>query len=321
MTTVLHRLRTHSVLPAPASVVSAQVSTDVAHFDHRGRRFAFASLATLALVVVIVFDPSAAQVQAKSMMGSLRNPGDAAFVAAHRGDRANFPENTLPALRAVLESDFNFVEADLHLTADNVPVIIHDKTVDRTTNGTGEVSSFTLAELKKLDAGSWYGAEFAGTRVPSLEEFLVHFADSKKEAMLELKGVWTQDEVRIVTALMNSYGVSDRVIFEAFGYRTLTSLKLAAPQFPRVIIKHHLPQNPVRLAQKFGAIAVLTSPESLIENPQAVQQLHSAGLGIVLYTLNSSQSWSSAITLGVDGIITDRPSSLDAWLARSAPGT
>ncbi len=314
MTTVLRREQTYSR-------ASLRGHTDLTHFDHRGRRFAFASLVTLSLLVVVVFDPSAAQAQVTSMLGSLRNPGDAAFIAAHRGDRAKGPENTLPALKGVLDSDFAFVEADVRLTADKVPVIIHDKTVDRTTNGTGKVSDFRLAQLKRLDAGSWYSRDYVGTRIPTLEEFLVLFATSRKEAMIELKGAWSHDDVRIVTGLMDAYGVSDRVIFEAVGYRTLASLKFAAPQFPRVIITYHLPRDPVTLLKKFGAIAVLTGAESLIENPRAVQQLHAADLGIVLYTLNSRKSWASAMTLGVDGIITDRPRAFDAWLANSATGT
>jgi glycerophosphoryl diester phosphodiesterase len=82
-----------------------------------------------------------------------------------------------------------------------------------------------------------------------------------------------------------------------------------------------LPADPVRLAQFYGAIAILTSPESLEENPRAVDLMHAAGLGILLYTLNSEKRWSAALALGVDGIVTDKPSSLDRWLAETAPET
>jgi glycerophosphoryl diester phosphodiesterase len=291
------------------------------HFEHRGRRVVFASLVSFALVAIFVANPNAAIAHSTNMIGSLRLPGEPAFIAAHRGDRSNYPENTLPGLRAVLDGDFNFVEMDIHLTADNVPVIIHDATVDRTTDGTGQVSMMTVAQLKRLDAGAWYSPKFAGTRIPTLDEFLQIFSTSKKEAMIELKGVWSESQVTIVTDLIDSYGAHDRVVFEAFGYRTLNSLQIAAPTYPRVIIKNTLPANPVRLAKRFGVIAVLTSFDSLAKRPQAVQELHGSGLGIVLYTLNSEQSWANALALGVDGVITDRPSSLDEWLAKSAPGT
>ncbi len=291
------------------------------HFENRWHRMVFAAGTTIALSLVLVFSPEAALVYATNMFGSLRAPGEPAFIAGHRGDRANFPENTLPALQAVLDSDFDFVETDIQLTADGVPVLIHDETVDRTTNGTGLVAELTLEQLKGLDAGSWYGAEFSEVTVPTLDEFLAVFQNSKKKAMLELKGIWTPQQVEIVTSLIYTRGVQNRVIFEAFDGLTLESLIEVAPVFPRVLIQRYLPEDPVALANRYGAIAILTSPTSLENRPQAVEELHAAGLGIVLYTLNKKQRWSEALALGVDGIITDKPSSLDKWIAKNAPGT
>jgi glycerophosphoryl diester phosphodiesterase len=285
------------------------------------RRTVFAAGTTVALVLIFVFDPNAALVYATNMFGALRAPGDPAFIAGHRGDRAHFPENTLPALQAVLDSDFDFVETDVQLSADGVPVIIHDEDVDRTTNGKGLVTALTLAELKSLDAGRWYSNDFAGTQIPTLDEFFALLQNSKKKAMVELKGVWTPEQVRTVTDLVYVRNVQSRVIFEAFDYETLESLKAAAPLFPRVLIQRYLPSDPVALATHFGAIAVLTSPASLEQHPDAVEKLHAAGLGVILYTLNKKGKWSDAIGMGVDGIITDKPSSLDNWLAKNAPGT
>jgi len=272
-------------------------------------------------VLIFILNPDAARVYATNMFGSLRTPGEPAFIAAHRGDRAHFPENTLPALGAVLESDFDFVETDIQLTADGVPVLFLDETVERTTNGTGLLADYTLAELKTLDAGSWYSRDFVYLQVPTLDEFLAIFANSKKKAMLELKGIWTPDQVRVVTELVYAHGVQNRVIFQAFDYETLESLATAAPVFPRVLIKRYLPADPVALANRYGVIAILTSYASLEDRPDAVTQMHEAGLGLVLYTLNKKSTWSDALAFGVDGIITDKPSSLDNWLAKNAPGT
>ena len=291
------------------------------HFENRWHRAVFAALTTMALVLIFVLNPDAALVYATNMFGSLRAPGEPAFIAGHRGDRAHFPENTLPALQAVLDSDFDFVETDIQLSADGVPVLMHDLDVERTTNGAGLVSELTLAELKALDAGSWYAPEFASAQVPTLDEFFAIFQDSKKSAMLELKGIWTEDQVRIITALVYARGVQGRVIFEGFDFETLEALQKAAPLFPRVLIQRYLPTDPVALANRFGAIAILTSPASLEQDPGAVQKMHEAGLGIILYTLNKKQRWSEALALGVDGIITDKPSSLDRWIAENAPGT
>lgn len=291
------------------------------HFEHRWHRTLFAAVATIALVLIFVLNPDAALVYATNMFGSLRAPGEPAFVAGHRGDRAHFPENTIPALQGVLDSDFDFVETDIRLSLDGVPVLMHDIDVDRTSNGSGLVSELTLEQLKSLDAGSWYSPDFAQLQIPTLDEFLAIFQNSKKKAMLELKDIWTPDQVRIVIALIYAHGVQDRVIFEAFDFETLESLQAAAPVFPRVIIQRFLPSDPVGLANRFGAIAVLTSMTSLESDPGAVRALHDAGLGIVLYTLNKKDRWSEALALGVDGIITDKPSSLDKWIAKNAPGT
>ena len=291
------------------------------HFEHRWHRAVFAAVTTIALVLIFVLNPDAALVYATNMFGALRAPGEPAFIAGHRGDRAHFPENTLPALQSVLDSDFDFVETDIRLSSDGVPVLMHDATVERTTNGTGFVSELTLEQLKSLDAGSWYLPDFAYVQIPTLDEFLAAFQGSTKKAMLELKDIWTPEQVGIVIAEIYARGVQDRVIFEAFDFETLESLQSAAPLFPRVIIQRYMPADPVVLPQKFGAIAILTSMASLEENPDAIEALHAAGLGIVLYTLNKKDRWSEALALGVDGIITDKPSSLDKWIAKNAPGT
>ena len=291
------------------------------HFEHRWHRALFAAVTTIALVLIFVLNPDAALVYATNMFGALRAPGEPAFIAGHRGDRAHFPENTIPALQGVLDSDFDFVETDIRLSLDGVPVLMHDERVERTTNGAGLVSALTLEQLKSLDAGSWHSPEFAYLQIPTLDEFLEVFQTSTKKAMLELKGIWTPDQVRVVTALIYARGVQNRVIFEAFDFETLESLQVAAPLFPRVIIQRYLSYDPVGIAHRFGAIAILTSMASLESNPGAVEALHAAGLGIVLYTLNKKDRWSEALELGVDGIITDKPSSLDKWIAKNAPGT
>lgn len=276
---------------------------------------------TVALVLFITLSPGASRVYASSVFGALRAPGEPALIAGHRGDRANAPENTLPALQSALESSMEFVETDVQLTSDGVPVLIHDTTLDRTTNGTGPVDEIAFAKLRKLDAGAWYAKRFAGTRVPTLEEFLVIFAPSGKKVLLELKGFWEKEEVALVAELARQYNVQDRVTLASFDFTTLMNAETMAPSFPRVIIRRMLPADPVALANHYGAIAILTHPSSLEADPGAVEAMHEAGLGVLLYTLNSKERWSEALALGVDGIITDKPSTLDKWLAATAPGT
>lgn len=99
-------------------------------------------------------------------------PGEGTHACAHRGDLAAAPENTLPAIISAVEKGAHQIEFDVHMTSDGHLVIIHDATVDRTTNGSGAVADMRFEEIRALDAGSWFGPEFAGTRVPTLREVL-----------------------------------------------------------------------------------------------------------------------------------------------------
>lgn len=107
----------------------------------------------------------------------------------------------------------------------------------------------------------------------------------------------------------------------SFDLPTLQALQASAPELPRMLIQRVLPADPVTLAHEHGAIGLVTSPSSVEADPTVVGRIHEAGLGILLYTLNKKKNWAAALALGVDGIITDKPSSLDKWLAATAPGT
>lgn len=284
-------------------------------------RLILASALTLSFILVLVLGPSANKSHATSMFGTLRKPGDPALIAGHRGDRSAAPENTIPALQGALDGTMVYVETDIRLTADGVPVLIHDSTVDRTTNGSGAVSGMTLAELEQLDAGSWYAKAFAGLRIPTLDSFLGLLAASDKKALLELKGEWSEDALANVNALIETHRLGSRVVLASFNVDTLAGLRNAAPELPRLVIIRDLPEDTVALILEFGAIGVVTSPPAVEQDPAVVDRIHEAGFGILLYTLNKKQSWQSALALGVDGIITDKPSALDAWLAATTPGT
>ena len=285
------------------------------------RRAIPAVILTMLLVATLVFTSGLTRTYASNVFGSLRAPGQPAFVAGHRGDRASAPENTLPALENAIASDMEFVETDVQLTKDGVPVLMHDDTIDRTTNGRGAVADITWKSLKKLDAGSWYSKKYKKTRVPTLNQFFGVLAPSDKKLLLELKGFWEDEEVTLVVDLIREHGLEKRVTLASFDFTTIMNIEKVGPSFPRVIIMRIMPADPVRLANHFGAIAILTSPASLEADPRAVDNMHDAGLGVLVYTLNSEERWSEAIGLGVDGIITDKPSLLDEWLARTAPGT
>jgi glycerophosphoryl diester phosphodiesterase len=285
-------------------------------------RIAAAIVVTAASVLVLVLAPGARSAYAANLMGPLRAPGEAAFIAAHRGDRASAPENTVPAFESAVRSGSDFLETDVQLTADGYPVLMHDASVDRTTNGSGRVRDLTVAEVRTLDAGSWYGEEFAGIQVPLFTEFLdVLVASPELTALVELKDEWSPDEVERLMGGIYFRGVQDRIVFASFSPRTVFALQEVAPVIPRVILRQVLPIDPVEVAGRFGAIAIMTRASALEASPDAVAEMHAAGLGILLYTLNSEERWSEALAFGVDGIVTDEPSALDEWIAATAPGT
>lgn len=278
------------------------------------KRHLIAAFATVGLVAVLILAPSAVGVEATSHLLPAREPGQPGFIASHRGDKAGAPENTLPALQRAIDSEAQFVETDVQLTADGVPVLMHDWTVDRTTNGTGPVWAYDYDKLATLDAGSWYAPEFADTRVPTLAEFLEIFAPSSKRAIIELKGSWTAEQSLTVATAIRGAGVEGRVLLASFDIMTLRGLEEVASNIPRAIITRTVVGDPAVLAGACGAVAIITSHAFVNESPEIVARIHEAGLAVLLYTLNNSESWSAATALGVDGIITDKPDQLGKWL-------
>ena len=133
----------------------------------------------------------------------------------HRGYSAVAPENTLPAYRASRLHGFTYVETDIHFTADGIPVCIHDSTVDRTSDGSGAVKDMTLAQLRGLDFGSWRSDFFAGTSIPTLEEFLALCRTIGLIPYIELKE-GTKDQISAVVSLVNNYGFTENAVYISF---------------------------------------------------------------------------------------------------------
>jgi len=271
-----------------------------------------AALST-ALVAVPILHPDVPASEADPIAAA-RATDRPVLVAGHRGDQQGAPENTLAAMRLALAGDADFVETDLQLTADGVAVLMHDWTLDRTTNGTGPVWAMTWNELSDLDAGSWFSPQFRGTRVPRLEEFLDLVAPSSKRIILELKGAWNRVQVERVAAEIAGRRLEHRVIVASFDIMSLRHLRQAAPGLARAIIARTVVGDPAVLAEACGAMAIVTSRRFIQREPDAVERIREAGLGVLLYTLNDADTWTEALALGVDGIITDRPGELERWL-------
>ena len=289
---------------------------DDAASDHpRDRIHALLIVCVLAVasLVIAFLGATPARVSSSDLLGDPRTPGDAAFIASHRGGGATAPENTLPAIRAALGRGFDYVEVDVALTADRQPVLMHDATVDRTTNGHGRLSAMTLAEVRALDAGSWFDAEFAGTQVPTLAEFLDALAASGHRAIVELKGVW--DEPAVVAAIgeVSARSLEARVAIASFDARTLAQVSAASEVVARLLILKHVPDDVVLAAAEAGVRGILVDRKAVLARPEMIDDVHAAGVRIVVYTLNRDSQWDAVTALGVDGIVTDEPGTLSQW--------
>lgn len=271
-------------------------------------------------VVVALIGATPARVSGTDLMGDVRTPGEQAFIASHRGGGATAPENTIPAIEAALAGGFGYVEVDIALTADRQPVLMHDATVDRTTDGTGRLALLTLDAVRTLDAGAWFDSAFAGTRVPLLTEFLDVLQASRGRALVELKGVWDAEAVASFTADVTARGLSRRIIVSSFDARTLAHVRAASETIPRLVILKRMPDDLVAAVEETGARGIVVDRRAVMKRPEVVDELHARGLRIVVYTLNSDRQWDEVTALGVDGIVTDDPGTLSSWQEAMADG-
>jgi glycerophosphoryl diester phosphodiesterase len=261
------------------------------------------------------------QVYAGDLFGPMRAPGDAAFTVGHRGDRASAPENTMASLELAMD-ELAYVETDVRLTRDGVPVLFHDVTLERIAGLERRIEDLAFDAVQHLDVGAWYGDEFKGATVPTLDEFLAALAERPAaRALVELKAGWDTDGVRTVAGLIDRYNLRTRVVLQSFSIDTLLAIRAASPSTPRIMLTRELPADPRPLADQLGVIGFATTIAAVRREPDAVDLLHEAGLAVLCYTLNSDTDWAEVRELGVDGIITDEPSDLDAWLAVTSPGT
>jgi glycerophosphoryl diester phosphodiesterase len=276
-------------------------------------------VATVSAAILIVGTPTSAT--ATDVFGALRGPGEPALIIGHRGDRAEAPENTMPSLELAMDR-LAYVETDVQLSRDGVPMLFHDTDLERITGDRRSVGDLDAGQLRKLDVGAWYGREFQGERMPTLEAFLEALAERRDaRALVELKADWADEEVRTVVGLIDRMGLRGRVVLESFSLETLFAVQRVSPTTPRIMLIRELPADPVPMAERLGLIGFGTTAKSVTAQPQALEALHEAEIAVLCYTLNTEDRWEEVGALGVDGIITDEPSELDEWLAVTAPGT
>jgi len=231
------------------------------------------------------------------------------ILLAHRGDLTHAPENTLPAFSQAIQKGADGVELDAKLTADGHVIVIHDETVDRTTNGKGKVASFSLDAIRKLDAGSWFDAKFAGTQVPLLEEAF-EMVGKDKLINIELTNYFTPRDglVLKVCELIKRHNNARQIIFSSFLASNLKIARQTLPEIPRGLLA--LPGLMGLWARSFGFMFgdyQALHPHIKDANREQIQRAHRVKRRVHVWTANEPEDIQRLRDWGVDGLFTDDP--------------
>tara|TARA_R110001583_G_scaffold21088_4_gene80270 strand:+ start:2465 stop:3178 length:714 start_codon:yes stop_codon:yes gene_type:complete len=231
------------------------------------------------------------------------------MIAGHRGALALAPENTLSGIQKAIESNAKWIEIDTQLSADGVPVIFHDESVQRTTNGKGNVSDLTIHELGKLDAGSWFSEEFSGEKIPTLEEVLIFCLDNDININLELKIHHPYQAVSLVekvSEVITSVNFPiQKLILSSFSLLAMQHCFHLIPTIRRGFITE---QNPLPLIEDLTSINLYSIHiEYKILTQSLAQTLIKSGYQLIIWTLNDPLQAKKFKDWGVELIISDRP--------------
>ena len=233
-----------------------------------------------------------------------RSKNVAPSVIAHRGAAGLAPENTQAAIRAGIQHKADFIEVDIQRSADDVLIVIHDQTVDRTTDGHGAVVDLTWAEISQFEAGSYFGPEYAGETVPRLDAVLEMTKGTSSTWFIEIKEphLYPGIEQQIAETIQNAQA-QDQVTIISFDYESLRKFSELMPNVPLGFISKY----PITLPKiaKHQSVDVLWL--SVILDPTLVRRLHNQGYQVWVWTIDNWLIIRLLIWLGVDGITTNRP--------------
>jgi glycerophosphoryl diester phosphodiesterase len=226
---------------------------------------------------------------------------------AHRGGGSLAPENTLAAIRTGQSLGYRAHEIDVKLTRDKVLVLLHDPTLERTTNGRGRAADLSFEALRAFDAGSWHQGGFAGERIPSFEEATALFRSQGTTVNIEIKPTPGFDmETGRAAALATRKlwaGAALPPFFSSFSFEALVGAKEAAPEIPRAwLVDTFTDADWDRLAA-LQAVALHTNHKKF--DTADVPRLHDAGYRVNLYTVNEAEAAERLFAAGVDGLFTD----------------
>lgn len=233
------------------------------------------------------------------------------LIIAHRGHSLEVPENTIEAFRRAIELGTEMIEADVNISRDGRLVMMHDPTLDRTTDGDGPVSGATLNELAELDAGGWFGTDFAGLRIPTVEETVELARDAGIWMCFEVKGGDSAEAERIANALITLLVTRDALGFAAMSSYDHDALELAKRRAPELVLApERLPDNvPVDAATAISQARSLDAPIIQIHHrfltSGLVAALHEADIAVWSWPTTDPAAIESSLAVGADGLMGD----------------
>ena len=226
---------------------------------------------------------------------------------AHRGAGKLAPENTLAAFRLGAAHGYRAFECDVKLSSDGVPFLLHDATLERTTDATGAAGERTWAELSRLDAGSWHSRTHAGEPLPSLDAIARYVQRNGFALNLEIKPTPGEERatgLAVGTACARLWqGQVSPLLFSSFRPDALQSARETTPDIPRALLVDTLWDGWFEMARSLDCVAVVSNHKLM--DAELIAQLHGAGLRALCYTVNEVADAQRLVGLGIDGLITD----------------
>lgn len=231
----------------------------------------------------------------------------------HRGAAGYCPENTFASFNKALELGVDYLEIDIQMTKDGELVVLHDPTVNRTTNGKGKVKDLTLKEIQALDAGSWFHPKFKGEKVPSFSEFLDVYA-SETGLLLELKkpSLYPEIEEKLARELMKRglhSGEKNHIIVQSFDINSLKRFHLLLPSIPiGVLIKNTgVKRISTKDLNSFSSFASYVNPKITLVNKRLIRRIHLHGFKTIIWTVKKKSDVRLLKHFDINGIVSDYP--------------
>lgn len=237
-------------------------------------------------------------------------PDDELKIIAHRGFNIDYPENTLLAYKAALNSNVDMLEIDVHLTKDQELVVIHDDKIDRTSNGTGYIKNYTIDELKSYDFGLWKDSTFEGTRIMTFGEVVKLVQTYDITLLIEIKKPSQYPNIEeILLRELKEYRLNpERVIIQSFDEKSMQKIAGITREYELGLLlskKKYLMRMPN--FNKIAKFCKYVNPNYQLVNRKFVERAHAHRLEVMPYTVNNIEEIQKLIDFGVDGIITDGP--------------